>query len=172
MSRKYINEKWCVRCGKKTPTPYLKKNLSLLKTEGKTVVDVGCGNGRNTIFMREQGFNVTPLDMCNNFGEDMILGKDKFPLEDNLVDIILSNYVMMFLSPEERDQVIGEMKRVAKPSCMIMLELYGAKDSYAVNDEQIADMQKDIFDKLDCFKVRYSKGKFVAEMKSSSSVAA
>jgi tellurite methyltransferase len=164
MSRKYINEKWCVRCGKKTPTPYLQKNIGLLKTEGKTVVDVGCGNGRNTIFMREQGFNVTPLDMCNNFGEDMILGKDKFPLEDNSVDIILSNYVMMFLSPEERDQVIKEMRRVAKEDCMIMLELYGAKDSYAVNDEQIADMQKDIFDKLGCSKVRYSKGKFVAKM--------
>jgi len=165
MSRKYINEKWCVRCGKKTPTPYLQKNVSLLKTEGKEVVDVGCGNGRNTIFMREQGFNVTPLDMCNNFGEDMILGKDSFPLEDNSVDIILSNYVMMFLSPEERDQVIGEMKRVAKFGCMIMLELYAAKDSFAVNKEELIAMQQEIFDKLDCAKVRYSQGKFIAEMR-------
>ncbi|MBT6049331.1 class I SAM-dependent methyltransferase [candidate division WWE3 bacterium] len=171
MSRKYVNEKWCVRCGKKTPTPYLQKNIGLLKTEGKTVVDVGCGNGRNTIFMRDQGFNVTPLDMCNDFGADMILGKDKFPLEDNSVDIILSNYVMMFLDEDERDQVIAEMKRVAKFGCKIMLELYAAKDSFAVNKGELIAMQREIFDKLDCFKIRYSQGKFIATMNPSSTVA-
>ena len=170
MSRKYVNDKWCVRCGKTTPTPYLQKNISLLQTEGKTVVDVGCGNGRNTIFMRDQGFRVVPLDMCNSLGEDMTLGKDKFPLEDNSVDIILSNYVMMFLDEDERDQVIEEMKRVAKFGCKIMLELYPAKDSFAVNKEEMIAMQKDIFDKLDCFKIRYSQGRFVAEMKLSSVV--
>jgi ubiquinone/menaquinone biosynthesis C-methylase UbiE len=165
MSRKYIKEKWCVRCGKKTPTPYLQKNVGLLQTEGKTVVDVGCGNGRNTIFMRDQGFDVTPLDMCNDLGEDMILGKDAFPLGDKSVDIILSNYVMMFLDEDERDQVIAEMKRVAKPGCKIMLELYPAKDSFAVNKAEMIVMQREIFDKLDCAKVRYSQGRFIAEMR-------
>ena len=171
MSRKYVNDKWCVRCGKKTATPYLRKNLALLG-EGRTVVDVGCGNGRNTAFMRDWGFEVVPLDMCNHFGEDMILGKDKFPVADDSVDIILCNYVMMFLSPEEREQVMSEMKRVAKTGCKIMLELYPAKDSFAVDKEQMITMQKDIFDKLDCSKIRYSQGKFIAEMKSSDSIAA
>ena len=115
--------------------------------------------------MRDQGFNVIPLDMCNDFGENIILGRDPFPVADNSVDIILSNYVMMFLSTEERDQVIGEMQRVSKSGCMIVLELYPAKDSYIVNDEEMVAMQKDIFDRLDCAKVRYSKGKFVAEMR-------
>jgi SAM-dependent methyltransferase len=169
MSRKYVNEKWCVRCGKTTPTPYLQKNIGLLgdKNSEKLVVDVGCGNGRNTIFMQDQGFRVVPLDMCNDLGENIILGKDPFPLADDSVDIILSNYVMMFLSAEERDQVIKEMKRVAKTGCKIILELYPAKDSFIVNEEEMVAMQKDIFDKLDCFQIRYSKGKFVAEMTSS-----
>ena len=164
MSRKYVNDKWCVRCGKTTATPYLRKNIGLLQTGGKIVVDVGCGNGRNTIFMREQGFNVVPLDMCNDLGEDIILGKDKFPVEQDSVDIVLCNYVMMFLDSEERDQVITEIRRVSKWGCMIVLELYPAKDSFMVNDEEMVKMQKDIFDKLDCLKVRYSKGKFIAKM--------
>jgi len=172
MSRKYINDKWCVRCGKKTATPYLQKNLELLgkKNSEKLVIDVGCGNGRNTLFMRNNGFRVIPLDMCNNLGEDMILGKDKFPVADNSVDIILSNYVMMFLDEDERDQVIEEMKRVAKFGCKIVLELYAAKDSFATTKDELIAMQRDIFDKLDCFKIRYSQGKFVAEMKPSQTV--
>jgi len=70
----------------------------------------------------------------------------------------------MFLSPEEREQVMSEMRRVAKPDCIIMLELYPAKDSFAVDKEQMIAMQKDIFDKLNCFKIRYSQGKFIAKM--------
>ena len=62
------------------------------------------------------------------------------------------------------------MKRVAKFGCKIMLELYAAKDSFAVNKGELIAMQREIFDKLDCFKIRYSQGRFVAEMKLSSVV--
>jgi len=78
MSRKYLNDRWCIRCGRKTPTPYLAKVLKLFSKKGM-VLDIGCGNGRNSVFMTDQGYNVKSIDMANDFGNKIILGKDTLP---------------------------------------------------------------------------------------------
>lgn len=171
MSRKYLNDKYCVRCGRKTPTPYLRDNINNLHpvdiyTGPKKkwqVVDIGCGNGRNSEFMKSYGFeNVISLDMVNDYGIQMILGKDKMPVEDKSTDVVLCNYLMMFLNKNERKQVISEIKRIAKPFCKIMLELYPAKDSEVSNKEEMLNLQKEIFNMLGWTKVRYSQGRFIA----------
>jgi hypothetical protein len=164
MSRKYLNGKWCVRCGKKTPTPYLEKNWELLGHEKGTIVDIGCGNGRNTVFMQNKGFACTPLDMADDFGNTISLGKEKFPLDGKSIDIFLANYVLMFLSKKERNQVASEIKRTAKDGSTIMVELYPALDSNAPSEEKMVKLQKEFFDKLGCTKIRYSKGKFIARI--------
>ena len=169
MSRKYLNDKYCVRCGRKTVCPYLRNNYDLLidlKTTGRfhfNVLDIGCGNGRNSEYMTERGHTVTSLDMVNDYGKKCVLGQNKMPVENNSIDIILCNYLMMFLNYKEREQVIGEIKRVASPICKIMLELYPAKDSYALTSEDMVKMQKEIFDNLGWKKLRYSKGRFIAQ---------
>jgi len=173
MSRKYLNDKYCVRCGRKTPCPYLKNNydkmmkdmifrLPLRPPLQCKVLDVGCGNGRNSQFMKERGHDVTSLDMVNDYGIKCMLGKDKMPVKDNSIEIILSNYSMMFLDDKERNNVIKDIKRVAKKNCIIMLELYPAKDCYAKTEKDMLKMQKDIFDKLGWKKIKYSKGRFIA----------
>ena len=165
MSRKYINDKYCVRCGKKCPTPYLFKNYNLISGDKflQRVVDIGCGNGRNSVFMTEKGHKVTSLDMVNDYGQKIMLGKDAIPLPDASVDIVLCNYILMFLNKDERFQVINEIKRISAPSCKIVVELYPAKDSEAKNDAEMKDLQEEIFKQLDWKKIRYSKGKFICE---------
>jgi len=163
MSRKYLNDKYCVRCGRKDPTPYLRDNYKHLLTKKSNVCDIGCGNGRNSNFIKSLGHTVNSFDMVNDYGQKLILGRDKFPLERNSVDAILCNYLMMFLNQEERDQVVSEINRVARIGCRIMLELYAAKDSEAQTKEEILKMQKDIFDKLGWEKVKYSQERFIAE---------
>jgi hypothetical protein len=69
---------------------------------------------------------------------------------------------MMFLNQRERSQLIKEIHRVAAPNCVIMLELYPAKDSYAKTEEDMVKMQEKIFKKIGWEKVRYRKGKFIA----------
>ena len=165
MSRKYMNDKWCVRCGKTSPTPYLKKNLKLLQRENyeeAQVIDIGCGNGRNTKFLMENGFkNCRAFDMVNDFGEKMTLGHDTFPVVDNSVDVILANYILMFLDNEERKQVITEIDRMSRDGCIFIMELYPAKDSYAKTKEESIKMQKEIFDTLGWEKIRYSQERFI-----------
>jgi len=167
MSRKYLNDKYCVRCGRKNECPYLRDNYKVLLEgcENRTVnvIDVGCGNGRNSEFMKNKGCFVISVDMVNDYGAKSILGKDKLPVEDGSIDVILCNYLMMFLNKKERNQLINEFKRVASENCIIMLELYPAKDSFAKTKEDMLKMQKDIFDKIGWTKIRYSQSRFIAK---------
>lgn len=133
MSRRKIDGKCSVRCGKSSPTPYLVKHYDQLVEGivfGAPIVDMGCGNGRNSKYLIKKGFRcILPFDMVGDYGWPLALGKEKFPVKDGSVRIILSNYVLMFLNAEERAQVVDEIDRMAAPGCRLMVELYPAKDS-------------------------------------------
>jgi SAM-dependent methyltransferase len=53
-------ERYCQRAGS-VPSPALSGFLSLLKP-GATILELGCGSGRDTIEMLRQGYDVTPTD--------------------------------------------------------------------------------------------------------------
>jgi SAM-dependent methyltransferase len=170
MSRKYLNDRWCVRCGKTDPTPYLRDHWKKLTPDDwfndasvLRVLDIGCGNGRNVKFLGSQGFrNTLALDMANDYGFKITLGEDKFPMYDENVEVVLANYVFMFLSPKELNKTVKEIKRVAAPGCTIMVELYPAKDSYVKTEAEMPAFQQELFDQLGWEKVLYSKGRFIA----------
>lgn len=136
MSRKYLNERWCVRCGKKTPTPYLRKNTKLLPETGK-VLDIGCGNGRNTKYMKSLGYDVDSLDMAGDFGIKTVLGKD--PLPNKKYDILLANYILMFLNNKERSTVMKEINDRAKTGSVLIMEMYPAKDAHEYNFDSMVE---------------------------------
>jgi tellurite methyltransferase len=47
------------------PSPYLAENIDLIKllAPGKKALDIACGEGRNSIFLAREGFEVTGLDI-------------------------------------------------------------------------------------------------------------
>jgi SAM-dependent methyltransferase len=139
MSRRYLNERWCVRCGKSCPTPYLKKNVKLFPSEGN-VLDIGCGNGRNSEFMRSLGsYDVYSLDMVDDYeySKEHLLGEDNFPRK--IFDVFLANYVLMFLDENERQHVIDEIKRTSRVGSVLMVELYPAQDAHEYDKEELFD---------------------------------
>jgi len=166
MTRKYLNDRWCVRCNRLGPTPYLKTHWKKLVPEDKDscIVDIGCGNGRNATFLKGQGYkNVKAFDMANDYGVKLVLGAEPFPIPDKSADVILANYVFMFLDKKERSQAIREIKRVAKPGCTIMVELYPAKDSHAKSEAATAKLQKQLLKALGWDALRFSKNRFIAK---------
>lgn len=173
MSRKYLNNKWCVRCSRKEPTPYLKQHYKKLcrrcaiSNVSPAIVDIGCGNGRNSEFMRKTVYdNVLSLDMVADYsrGFSCNMGQKRLPLLNNTVNIVLANYIFMFLNEREWHNVIREIKRAADPNrCAIMVELYPAKDSYTPDIKSVLKLQVELFAYLNWDKVLYSKGRFIAE---------
>lgn len=102
-----------------------------------TVADLGCGNGRNSIFMMDQGCRVVSFDMKDDYGIGCLLGVDKIPLADKSCDIILINYLLMFLNWTEIENLMGEVARIAKPGCRLMVEMYAAKTSKMPDDKSV-----------------------------------
>jgi len=167
MSRKYLNDRWCVRCGKTSPCPYIKKNVDLLIPKGSekpSILDIGCGNGRNMNFLKEFARECKGVDMspsCPN-SVSTILGHDLLPATRRGWNLILANYVFMFLNAKERKQLVSEIKRVASPNAIIVVELYAAKDSEATTEEEISKMQEQLFKQIGWTKIKYSKARFIA----------
>jgi SAM-dependent methyltransferase len=102
------------------------------------VLDVGCGNGRNIIFMAEnfrmQGYGFDISEVAVNQARKTITGKingktllpnsvkievqsakDKIPLEDQSVDVVLDMMTSHFLNSSERAKYMAEIVRVIKP---------------------------------------------------------
>lgn len=162
MSRKYMNDRWCVRCGRKAPSPYLVKKWpeileylsppsplgmsAIWRASNLTAIDVGCGNGRNSRFLRRHHVgSVWSLDMA---GDDhtmrTVLGQDTFPVDDSAADLVLANYVFMFLDERERAQVYRQIRNAMACRAVIVVELYPAKDSHFKTKQSLTRLKNEI----------------------------
>lgn len=159
ISRKYLLDRWCIRCNRNKPTPYIDRSFKYFKD---TILDIGCGNGRNSRFLIDEGYNVISFDMVDDYpyAIKLILGHDIFPLENNSIKTVLANYVFMFLSKEELDFTISEIKRVMDKEGVLIAELYPAKDSYYPSEESILELQRYIINEFDWVILRNSKCRF------------
>jgi len=157
-----MNERWCVRCNSAGPTPLLRSNVKLLlgnrvsSAADLAVLDLGCGNGRNTRYIRSLGCtNTVAFDMAGDVGHPLTLGKRPLPLFKASVDVVLANYVLMFLNAKELTQTLRDIQRVARPDCRIIVELYPAKDSFAPTPDAVSKLLHEISWRLDWHVLRY-----------------
>lgn len=119
----YFTEKYGM-----TPTHSEVLNAMNYITPGK-VLDLGCGNGRNSLYLANKGFDVTAWDKnpnslsnlqrireaegLNNLHIDSVdLNNFTF---DGEYDFILSTVVMMFLEAKTIPGLIANMQRCTKP---------------------------------------------------------
>ena len=136
--------------------------LSLLKP-GDSILDFGCGSGRDTAYFREKGFEVTPTDgsegMCR-FASDYLKTPVKLlefnELDDvGLYDGIYASASIMHLEYEKLLEVFPKMIRALIPGGIIYVSFkYGSEDGFLgkryycyMNEERFAEMMRQ-FDEL------------------------
>ena len=155
-----------VRCSSKVPTPYLRRHWRLLVPHiGSRIplaLDLGCGNGRNTWFLRKQGFAVVPLDKEWGMHGRCVLGADALPVRDAVADAVIANYLFMFLDRAECAHLCSEIRRVGRPGCRVMVELYPSLRSYTPTEPEMLRLQDALLQMLcPCSCLRHSRGRFV-----------
>lgn len=120
---------------------FLKRNYK--QPEDKTILDFGCGSGRNTVLMSDMGFEkIIAMDYnedCLKLTKEKLLGKNNveyiknerltISLPDESVDCIVAWGALYFFTGEERKQFAKELYRVLKPNGMVVTDFRGKEDA-------------------------------------------
>ncbi len=125
----------------KEPNAFLKNKAALLKAKapGKAL-SIADGEGRNGVFMAEQGLDVLAIDFSpTGLAKSRELAKErgvtmrheqadletwKFPV--NELDVVVGIF-FQFTTPELRTRVFASIKRALKPGGLLLLEGYTPK---------------------------------------------
>lgn len=132
-----------------TPAPdiyYLCENWKGKKF--KTFLDVGCGLGRNCIYMAKRGFEVCTFDLSEKsvevtkekakecgvqFKDICVADMLNMPYKDNSFDCLLALNVISHTDEEGFAKILGEIKRVLKPNGECYFTI-GSKESFWYNN--------------------------------------
>lgn len=94
-------------------------------------VDAGCGNGRNSEWLKSLGYEVLSLDIDSEYGEKYDLSSGVLPVVK--ADVVLLQFVLMFLPLNAREALVREAFK--KTSGIVVVELYQAKTGFMSKDE-------------------------------------
>lgn len=136
--------------------------VELLKYKSKgNVLDLGCGNGKNALFLATNGFNVTAIDSSekkiknlvenaknNNIKLNAKVGDIRNLIFDETYDIIIVSYVLSFLTKEVVISLIKRIKEATNENGINVILAFTVKDPF-FNKEMA-------FFELDELKINYS----------------
>lgn len=109
---------------------FIKKYHKELSIHDDKILDVGCGHARNLKLFEELGFkklygfdiNKTDNPLHVNFEWTRGDVQEGLPYQDKSFDIVLCNYVLMFIAPDKLNFVIDELLRVTNK--FLIIETY------------------------------------------------
>lgn len=112
---------------------------------GRQAVDLGCGAGKETLALLNEGWRVHAVDSLPGTGErllaivpaamDRLLYVDMRPFEDIRglpeADLIFAGYSLPFIHPRDFGRIWRMMLDSLRPAGVIAVNLFGDRDSWA-----------------------------------------
>ncbi len=146
------------RCHTMVPSPYLVSSMKYFPKQG-SVLDLGCGNGRNSEYMIKAGYNrVQSIDTAPGYDKRINIDISSILWSVRPFDIILANYVFMLLKPNEYLRTVNNINKFfSKPGTILLAELYKAKHAKTWGTKLM--MEK--FTKKDWIVIKESKYRFL-----------
>lgn len=133
--------------------PEIKEYTKILeKKKYKLVLDLGCGTGRNTIYLAQKGFLVYAFDISKTGvaitkkkAESLGLKNIKFdvgdmkktPYPNNYFDAVLCMLTLSHGLLKDNEDAINEIYRILKPKGMLITELMSVEDNTCGKGKEI-----------------------------------
>lgn len=133
-------------------TPIFKESVKRFKKAGyKRILDIGCGYGKHSIYLSENGFNLTSIDI-NKQSIEWLKGYidrksisninliqsdiNDIPFEDNYFDGIICSSVIHHQNLKQIKNSIAEIYRVLKQNGCILVDFMSLEDdSFGLGEE-------------------------------------
>ncbi|MDH4263648.1 MAG: class I SAM-dependent methyltransferase [Spirochaetia bacterium] len=98
------------------------------------ILEIGSGSGRNIAYLR----SVTPNVFGMDFAQNSLIGQpgvvcalsDENPFQDQSLDIVIAWGVLHYLTNEQVDKTLNEVRRILKPSGIFFGTIRSDKDTH------------------------------------------
>lgn len=140
MDKSYWKNIYAKQSEGEQPSLFARYIAESIDINGKTLIELGCGNGRDAIFFANANAQVTAIDQCDNIIE---LLNHRFRKVDNLnfkctdftclddeskYDIVYSRFTLHSISKEQEKNVVNWAYRNLKLNGKLCIEVRGQKN--------------------------------------------
>lgn len=112
---------------------------SVINNSNGQFLDLGCGQGNNTLFLIEKNKNVLSADLSDvalkivkeNITNSKVVQIDmskKLEFKDNQFDVIISDFSLQYFNEKTTFNIINELKRVLRKDGYLILRLSSTND--------------------------------------------
>lgn len=156
MDKKYWEAFYSRQNAEFKPSLFAEYVVSSITTNGKDIIELGCGNGRDAIFFAQHKYNVLALDQCSS---EIEILQERYANTNNLTfrcadfttisdekmfDIVYSRFTLHSISKPEEQRVLSWTYNSLLPNGVFCIEVRGQKNEIYQVGDPVAN-EKDAF---------------------------